>query len=114
MSASELAEQHLPRLGTLHGVREALGHMQAVLGASRSDAQGLWKGARVMMLRPDLDQECYDFVKWLAMRGDTTLLYRLNIRQADILDDPGFPLSSCRALNLSCAVLQRCSSTVVT
>lgn len=56
----------LRELGTLDSVREALEHMQDMLRLCRSDNMGLRDIVPTMMLRLDLDQECYDFVKWRA------------------------------------------------
>lgn len=58
-----LAGEHLLLLGTLDGVHEALEHMQDMLRLCRSDNLGLREMMPAMMLRLDLDQECYDFVK---------------------------------------------------
>ncbi|KAM6532647.1 hypothetical protein FALCPG4_005700 [Fusarium falciforme] len=60
-------------LGTLDGVREALEHMQGMLRLCRSDNMGLRDIVPTMMLRLDLDQECYDFVKWWATCGHMDL-----------------------------------------
>ncbi|AEO71896.1 uncharacterized protein THITE_2124766 [Thermothielavioides terrestris NRRL 8126] len=107
----DLAEQLL-QLGTFDGVTEALEHMRDMLRLCRGDNLGLRNIVPAIMLRLDLDQECYDFVKWWATCdpdghydwGDTTLPY-LNIRGADVLEDPGFLLGKYAALNHVIAVL---------
>ncbi|KAF5007766.1 hypothetical protein FDECE_5938 [Fusarium decemcellulare] len=88
---------HLLLQGTLDGVDEALSHMQDMLRLCRSDNMGVRDSVPAIMLRLDLDQECYDFVKWWATCdpdghydwGDTTLPH-LNIHGADVLEDPDF------------------------
>ncbi|KAJ4224928.1 hypothetical protein NW757_014307 [Fusarium falciforme] len=65
-----------------------------------------------MMLRLDLDQECYDFVKWWATCdpdghydwGDMTLPH-LNIRGADVLENADFFGDKYPALNHVVAIL---------
>jgi hypothetical protein len=107
-----LAGEHLLLLGTLDGVREALEHMRDMLRLCRGDNLGLRQLMPAIMLRLDLDQECYDFVKWWATCdpdglydwGDMTLPY-LNIHGADILEDPSFLLGKYPQLNLLVAVL---------
>lgn len=54
----------LHTLGTLDGVHEALVHMQDMLRLCRSDNLGLRSIVPALMLRLDLDQECYDFTEW--------------------------------------------------
>ncbi|UPK97383.1 hypothetical protein LCI18_008318 [Fusarium solani-melongenae] len=82
-------------LGTFGGVHEALQHMQDMLRlCRRSDNMGLRDAVPALMLRLDLDQECYDFVKWWATcdpdgRYDwsDTSLPHLNIHGADVLEN---------------------------
>ncbi|KAH6976723.1 hypothetical protein EDB80DRAFT_302808 [Ilyonectria destructans] len=93
----DLAGQHLLLLGTLDSVHEALEHMQDMLRLCRSDNLGVRDIVPAIMLRLDLDQECYDFIKWWATCdpdgeydwGDMTLPH-LNIRGADVFEDPDF------------------------
>ncbi|KAH7155783.1 hypothetical protein B0J13DRAFT_469917 [Dactylonectria estremocensis] len=93
----DLAGKNLLLLGTLDGVHEALEHMQDMMRLCRSDNMGLRDIVPAMMLRLDLDQECYDFVKWWATCdpdghydfGDMTLPH-LNLRGADVLEEPDF------------------------
>ncbi|KAL1860844.1 hypothetical protein Plec18170_001358 [Paecilomyces lecythidis] len=90
-----LAWRHLLFLDTLDGVQEALEHLRDMLRLNRSDNMGLRNLVPAIMLRLDLDQECYDFVKWWATCdidgnydwGDMTLPY-LNISGANVLEDP--------------------------
>lgn len=71
--------------------------MQDMLRLCRGDNMGLRDSVPAMMLRLDLDQECYDFVKWWATCdqdndydwGNTTLPH-LNIRGADVFEEPDF------------------------
>ncbi|KAI0468291.1 hypothetical protein F4859DRAFT_506151 [Xylaria cf. heliscus] len=99
-------------LGTLDGVLEALEHMRDMLRLCRTDNMGLRHMVPAIMLRLDLDQECYDFMKWWATCdpdgrhnwGDMTLPY-LNIRGADVLEDPGFHLGKYPELNYLVALL---------
>ncbi|KAH7111193.1 hypothetical protein EDB81DRAFT_830658 [Dactylonectria macrodidyma] len=97
MRARFALTDHLRLLGTLDGVHEALEHMQDMLRLCRSDNMGLRDMVPALMLRLDLDQECYDFVKWWATCdpdgrydwGDMTLPH-LNIHGADVLEDADF------------------------
>ncbi|KAM5343752.1 hypothetical protein ACJ41O_012289 [Fusarium nematophilum] len=97
MRARFALTEHIRLLGTFDGVHEALDHMQDMLRLCRSDNMGLRNIVPAMMLRLDLDQECYDFVKWWATCdpdghydwGDMTLPH-LNIHGADVLEEPGF------------------------
>ncbi|KAI1747911.1 hypothetical protein F4782DRAFT_394716 [Xylaria castorea] len=99
-------------LGTLDGVQEGLEHMLDMLKLCRSDNMGLRDMVPAIMLRLDLDQECYDFMKWWVTCdpdghydwGDMTLPY-LNIRGADVLEDPGFHLGKFPELNYLVALL---------
>jgi hypothetical protein len=92
-----LARDHLLRMGTRDGVQEALEHMRDMLRLSRRDHFCLQRMIPTLMLRLDLDQECYDFVKWWATTDsdgsydwrDMTLPY-LDIRGADVLEDPAY------------------------
>ncbi|KAI8631115.1 hypothetical protein F5Y19DRAFT_425090 [Xylariaceae sp. FL1651] len=99
-------------LGTLDGVHEALEHMRDMLRLCRSDNMGLRNTVPAVMLRLDLDQECYDFIKWWATCdpdgtynwGDMTLPY-LNINGADVFEDPGFLLGKYPELDFVVALL---------
>lgn len=107
-----LAVEHLLRLGTLDGAQESLEHMRDMLRLCRGDNLGVRDIVPAAMLRLDLDQECYDFVKWWATCdpdgrydwGDMTLPH-LNIRGADVLEKPDFLIGKFRALNYVVAVL---------
>ena len=108
----QLAGVHLLRLGTFDGVHEAFDHLWDMLKLCRSDNMGLRDIVPAIMLRLDLDQECYDFVKWWATCdpdgnydwGDMTLPY-LDICGANVFEDPGFLLGNFPALNHIIAVL---------
>lgn len=107
-----LAAVQLLSFGTLDGVSDALDHLLDMLRLCRSDNMGLRYLVPAIMLRLDLDQECYDFVKWWATRdpdgtyrwGDMTNPY-LDIRDADVLEDPAFLLGEFPALNSNIAIL---------
>ncbi|KAJ8119548.1 hypothetical protein ONZ43_g3522 [Nemania bipapillata] len=87
-----LAKQLL-MLCTLDGVQEALEHLWDMLRLCRNDNMGLRNFVPTVMLRLDLDQECYDFMKWWATCdpdghydwGDMSLPF-LNIHDADVLE----------------------------
>ncbi|GAD94376.1 hypothetical protein THITE_2124766 [Paecilomyces variotii No. 5] len=108
----ELAMKHLLHLGTLDGVQEALEHLRDMLRLCRSDNMGLRQLVPAIMLRLDLDQECYDFVEWWATCdpdgnydwGDMTLPY-LNISGADVFEHPGFLFGGHPELNNIITVL---------
>ncbi|KAI0908026.1 hypothetical protein F4823DRAFT_600892 [Ustulina deusta] len=99
-------------LGTLDGVNEGFEHMREMMRLCRSDNMGVRSIMPAIMLRLDLDQECYDFMKWWATCdpdgtydwGDMTLPY-LDIRGADVLEDPGFLLDKYSELNYVVALL---------
>ncbi|EHK19975.1 uncharacterized protein TRIVIDRAFT_47985 [Trichoderma virens Gv29-8] len=98
--------------GTLGSVSEALEHMRDMLRLCRRDNMGLREMVPAVMLRLDLDQECYDFVKWWATCdpdgtydwGDMTLPY-LNLHGADVFEDLGFLLGDYPDLNHLVAIL---------
>ncbi|KAL7910473.1 hypothetical protein GGI35DRAFT_448917 [Trichoderma velutinum] len=98
--------------GTLGSVSEAHEHMRDMLRLNRSDNMALRDMLPAVMLRLDLDQECYDFVKWWATCdsdgeydwGDMTLPY-LNLHGADVFEDPKFLIVEHAELNPLVAVL---------
>ncbi|KAI1380558.1 hypothetical protein F4677DRAFT_190772 [Hypoxylon crocopeplum] len=104
--------QQLLLLGTLDGVSEGLEHLRDTLRLCRGDNMGVRYIMPATMLRLDLDQECYDFIKWWATCdpdgtynwGDMTLPY-LDIHGADVLEDPSFLLSEYSELNFLVALL---------
>jgi hypothetical protein len=112
MRARFALARQLLLLGTLDGVHEALEHLRDMLRLCRSDNMGLRNIVPAVMLRLDLDQECYDFMKWWATCdphgdydwGDMTLPY-LDIRGADVLEDPGPLLGKYPELNYLVAFL---------
>jgi len=107
-----LAGENLLQLGTLDGVQEALNHLRDMLVLCRSDNMGLRDIVPAVMLRLDLDQECYDFIKWWATCdpdgdydwGDTSLPY-LNLHGADVFEHTDFLISKFSALNHIIAVM---------
>ncbi|KAJ2977709.1 hypothetical protein NQ176_g4221 [Zarea fungicola] len=106
-----LAGEHLLPLGTLSSVKQALKHMRDMMRLCRADNMGLRDIIPAMMLRLDLDQDCYDFVKWWATgtddnydRGDMSLPY-LSTRDADPFEHPGYILGKFASLNGILAIL---------
>ncbi|KAI2628209.1 hypothetical protein GGS21DRAFT_528265 [Xylaria nigripes] len=96
MRARFTLAKSLLMLGTLDGVSEALEHLLDMLRLCRGDNMGLRSIVPAIMLRLDLDQECYDFIKWWATCdpdgyydwGDMSLPY-LNIHGANVLEKLG-------------------------
>ncbi|OTA98504.1 hypothetical protein M426DRAFT_32844, partial [Hypoxylon sp. CI-4A] len=94
MRARDTLADDLVMLGTLDGVGEGLEHFRDMMKLCRADNLGMRDVVPTTMLRLDLDQECYDFLKWWATSGtdsrydweDTTLPH-LNIRGADVFED---------------------------
>ncbi|KAI0965542.1 hypothetical protein F4678DRAFT_452347 [Xylaria arbuscula] len=99
-------------LGTLDGVGEGLEHLQDMLRLCRSDNLGVRNIMPALMLRLDLDQECYDFMKWWATCdpngtynwGDMTLPY-LSIHGANVLEETDFLLGKYANLDYVVALL---------
>ncbi|KAI1090236.1 hypothetical protein F5B19DRAFT_484715 [Rostrohypoxylon terebratum] len=99
-------------LGTLDSVREGLDHMRDMLRLCRGDNLGVWEIVLATMLRLDLDQECYDFVKWWATCdpdgtydwGDMSLPY-LDLHGDNAFEDPDFLIGKFSSLNFLIAVL---------
>lgn len=93
----ELAKRLL-LLGTVDAVTEGLEHLRDLLRLSEDDDLGVRELVPGTMLRLDLDQECYDFIKWWETadpgndkkRGDKTLLPFLDVHGADPLEDLTF------------------------
>ncbi|KAI0895717.1 hypothetical protein F4806DRAFT_467700 [Annulohypoxylon nitens] len=112
MRARSWLAHQLLLLGTLHSVREGLEHMRDMLRLCRSDNLGIRDIVPATMLRLDLDQECYDFMKWWATCdpngtydwGDMSLPY-LNLHGANALEDPGFLIGKYASLNFLVALL---------
>ncbi|KAJ4324086.1 hypothetical protein N0V84_004052 [Fusarium piperis] len=111
MRARFALADHLRLLGTLDGAREALEHMRDMIRLCRSDNMGVRDKVPTLMLRLDLDQECYDFIKWWETCdpdgrydwGDMTLPH-LNIHGANVLEDADF-FTEFSALNNIVAIL---------
>ncbi|KAI1760529.1 hypothetical protein GGR53DRAFT_77120 [Hypoxylon sp. FL1150] len=113
MRARYALARQLLYLGTLDSVGEGLEHLRDMLRLCRSDNMGVRNIVPATMLRLDLDQECYDFIKWWAEGkpedgqydwGDTTLPY-LNFRGGEVLEDPSFLLGHYTELNFLVALL---------
>ncbi|KKP06420.1 hypothetical protein THAR02_01471 [Trichoderma harzianum] len=85
--------------GRLGSVSEAYEHMRDMLRLNRKDNMGIRDMVPAVMLRLDLDQECYDFVRWWATCdpdgrydwGDMDLPY-LDLHGADVFEKPEFLL----------------------
>ncbi|CAH0003658.1 unnamed protein product [Clonostachys byssicola] len=105
-----LVKDVLLPLGTLDSVQEAHDHLRDMLRLSRMDTMGVRYVLPFIMLRLDIDQECYDFVKWWATNGadagwgDLTLPH-LDIRGADASEQPEFLLGEDTPLSFVVAVL---------
>lgn len=91
-------------VGGLAGIHEAYTQCRELLKLSRLDHMGIREVVPAMMLRLDLDQECYDFVKWWATVEDTydwadmSAPY-IDLRGADFLESQSFLLSPRFLLN---------------
>ncbi|KAH6689800.1 hypothetical protein F5X68DRAFT_230407 [Plectosphaerella plurivora] len=107
-----LAKSYLLRSGSLDGVREALDHMLDMIRLCRGDNVGMRQYVPGAMLRLYQDQECYDFIKWWATCdpdgkynwSDVTLPH-LNLRGADIFEDPDFLMTGLPGINHLVAIL---------
>lgn len=83
--------------GTRKAVEDALGHLMGMLRLCRGDNMGVRDMVPHLMLRLDLDQECYDFVKWWETEGrrgdydwgDLEEGY-LDVEGADCWEDVGY------------------------
>ncbi|KAI0394857.1 hypothetical protein F5Y17DRAFT_231022 [Xylariaceae sp. FL0594] len=112
MRARFALAENLLLLGTLDSVQEAHSHLRDMLRLCRGDNMGVRSLVPAVMLRLDLDQECYDFVKWWATCdpdgnydwGDMSLPY-LDLRNADVFEDPSFLLGRFPNLNHLVSVL---------
>ncbi|EXJ96377.1 hypothetical protein A1O1_01503 [Capronia coronata CBS 617.96] len=85
------------RAGTLDGINEALDHLRDMMRLCRSDNMGLRDIIPSLMLQLDMDQECYDFIKWYQTEGqrgdydwDNMDLPFFNIKGANVLEDVGY------------------------
>lgn len=96
----------LRRIGTLDGVVEGLAHMQDMIRLCRTDNMGVRELVPFMMLQLDMDQECYDFIKWYETEGqrrdydwgDMDLPF-LNVKNANPFEDADFIGQSFCGLN---------------
>ncbi|RSL60742.1 hypothetical protein CEP54_006569 [Fusarium duplospermum] len=111
MLARFALSNHLFLIGTLDGACEALEHMQDLIRLCRRDDRGARDKVPALMLRLDLDQECYDFVKWWETYNadgpydwDDMTAPHLNIHGADVFEDPNF-FGRSSALNNIIAIL---------
>jgi hypothetical protein len=93
-----LATRLLPRAGTLDSVQEAFEHLREVISQHPTDHLKLRHSLPSIMLRLDLDQECYDFIKGWAgheahMNGNGPHLGmypHLSLNGADALENVDF------------------------
>ncbi|KAL7934431.1 hypothetical protein V8C35DRAFT_302552 [Trichoderma chlorosporum] len=98
--------------GTLGSVQEGLEHLRDMLRLCRKDSMKLRDVVPAVMMRLDLDQESYDFVKWWATcyldrrynSNDMTLPF-LHLRGEDVLEDPSWILGGFPKINALIAVL---------
>lgn len=93
-----LATKLLPRVGTLDAVQEAYDVLRHAISQHPTDLLDLRHALPGLMLRLDLDQECYDFIKgWAAYnahaRGNSRpqgIFPHLTLRGADVLENVDF------------------------
>ncbi|KAI0423895.1 hypothetical protein F5Y09DRAFT_326102 [Xylaria sp. FL1042] len=112
MRARNALARFLSSIGTLDGVEESLEHLRDMLRLSREDYIGARLLIPAIMLRLDLDQECYDFMKWWLVSAedenydwsDPTAPY-IDLRGADVLEDPRPLLRKNPELNFVVALL---------
>jgi hypothetical protein len=83
--------------GTLDGVKEAHSHLMDMMRLCRSDNMGLRDMIPAVLLQLDLDQECYDFIKWYATAGQDSHydwgnmdLPFLDVKNANVYEDPSY------------------------
>ncbi|KAH0524055.1 hypothetical protein TsFJ059_008974 [Trichoderma semiorbis] len=112
MRARMALAMKLLQQATLGSVSEAYEHMRDMLRLNRSDNMGIRDMVPALMLRLDLDQECYDFVKWWATcdpdgRYDwgNMDLPHLDLHGADVFEKPDFLLVKHSDLNSLVALL---------
>ncbi|KAJ3578581.1 hypothetical protein NPX13_g1981 [Xylaria arbuscula] len=97
MRARCMLAKCLCSIDTMDGVTECLEHLQDMLRLCQTDNVGNRQIVPTVMLRLDLDQECYEFVKWWAFQDqcsaydcdDGNSLYYYNAYGADALESPG-------------------------
>jgi len=94
MQAKMMLSETLIRTYHRQGIDDALANFLDMLRLSRSDNRGIRLIAGPLFLRVGQDQECYDFLKWWAIKSndqngydwhDTSLPY-LDIKDADVLE----------------------------
>ncbi|KAI0199942.1 hypothetical protein F4808DRAFT_196509 [Astrocystis sublimbata] len=75
--------------GTLDGVQEAYDLVRSLLQLGRGDPLFMRFDLPYLMLRLNLDRECYHYVKWWALRTDWDSgdWFDLNIPGVDVLED---------------------------
>jgi hypothetical protein len=85
------------QLGTLDGVTEGLDYLRDMLRLCRSDNMGVRDLIPALMLQLDLDQDCYDFIKWWIKVHDdrhydwsNTELPYLDVEGANVLENVAF------------------------
>ncbi|KAK5112763.1 hypothetical protein LTR62_003861 [Meristemomyces frigidus] len=108
----ELSRQ-LANLNTLDGVMQSYQHRREMLTLCRSDQLGLRIILPAIMLRLDLDLECYHFVKWWStydavgqydMGHNSWPCLHVTAHAADAFEDPSFLLGTFPELNHLVAV----------
>ncbi|KAK3059734.1 hypothetical protein LTS18_010168, partial [Coniosporium uncinatum] len=72
MEARFALVEALLKIKTFKAVDAALGHAADMLRLNRSDYLGMRDLAPSLMLRLNMDQECYDFLKWWGTEGSRT------------------------------------------
>lgn len=104
--------RHAMACGTLDGAVEALDLFRDLIRLDRRDNLGVRGELPALMLRLDLDQECYDFVKWLAEAeindnyrwADMSLPFE-RAMNADVLEEPVFLLRRWSSFDSKLAIL---------
>jgi len=72
MEARFALVEALLKIKTFRAVDAALGHATDMLRLNRSDKLGMRDLAPSLMLRLNMDQECYDFLIWWGIEGRRT------------------------------------------
>ncbi|RDW57053.1 zinc finger MYND domain-containing protein [Aspergillus mulundensis] len=82
-------------VGTKQGLQEKLDHYMDMLRLCRGDNMGIRSFVPAIMLRLNMDQESYDFMKWWLIErddydwGDMSQPY-LDIKNADVFEEMSF------------------------
>ncbi|KAI1814050.1 hypothetical protein GGS20DRAFT_437974 [Poronia punctata] len=107
-----LIRDHLLIFGTLDSITEALEHGRDLLRLSNEDTLQVRNLMPALMLRLDLDQECYDFVRNWAYYGprgtqdrpDPRLLLG-DLKGANVLEEPEFLMDISSNLHFIVAII---------